>query len=126
MSIIKTYNPLINPRTGDYVIEKGDTVQDFGLQFPAYLRLKVQKKAWMYAPDTKYGSDFSRIKKRQSNTPAILERIAESALAPLISDGRATRVTATSMPQAHNICNLEIEIAETKNTIQTFEFSPVG
>lgn len=122
----KTYNPLINPGTGDYVVTNGDTVQDFTLQFPAYLRLKVQRKKWLYAPDNNYGADFYKILKRSSNTPKVLETVAVKALQPLIDDGRAKEITAESMPQARNICNIEVNILEANNYLQTFEFNPVG
>lgn len=121
----KAYNPLINPGTGDYVIEKGDTVQDFSLQFAAYVRMKVKKKKWLYAPDNNYGSDIYKVLKRGNNTPRLLETLSFKALEPLILDGRAKEVTAFSKPLSRNNCNIEINILEVNNSIQTFEFNPV-
>ena len=121
----KTYNPLINPGTGDYVIENGDTVQDFTLLYPAYVRMKTQRKKWLYAPDDTYGSDLYKVKKRGNNTPRLLESITTKTLQPLIDDGRATEIAVFSKPLSRNMCNIEITILEVNNSIQTFEFNPV-
>lgn len=121
----QSYNPTIDPRTGDYEIEKGDTVPDYSLQFAAYVRMKVQRKRWLYAPDDKYGADFYKVQKRSFNTPRVLETMTSKALQPLIDDKRATEITAFSKPQARNMCNIEVSIIEANRTLQTFEFNPV-
>lgn len=121
----QTYNPTINPRTGDYEIEKGDTVPDYSVQFAAYVRMKVKRKLWLYAPDDSYGSDFYKVLKRSFNTPRVLETMTAKALQPLIDDKRASEITAFSKPLTRNMCNIEVSIVETNRTIQTFEFNPV-
>lgn len=121
----KSYNPLLDPGTGDYVITNGDTVKDFSLQYAAYVRMKVQRKNWLYAPDAKFGSDIHKVLKRGNNTPRLLETMAYQAMQPLLEDGRAKEITTVSRPLSRNNCNLEINILEANNAIQTFQFNPV-
>jgi phage gp46-like protein len=121
----QSYNPTIDPGTGDYVITKGDTVPDYTLKFPAYVRMKVQRKKWLYAPDDNYGADFYKVLKRSFNTPRVLETMTAKALQPLIDDKRATEISAFSSPQSRNMCNIEVSIVEANRSIQTFEFNPV-
>ncbi len=121
----RSYNPTIDPSTGDYVIEKGDTVKDYTLKFPAYVRMKVQRKRWLYAPDDNYGADFFKVLKRSVNTPRVLEQMTNKALQPLIDDKRAVEISSFSRPLTRNMCNIEVNILEANRTLQTFEFNPV-
>lgn len=122
----KTYNPLIDPGTGDYVIENGNTVKDYSTQFPAYVRLKTQRKRWLYAPDNNYGSDFYKVSRLGKDTPRLLETITTKALQPLIDDKRAREIGAICSVVNRNQTSIEIQIIEANNEIKTFEFSPVG
>lgn len=125
MTNAKNYNPLLDPRTKDYVIVQGNTVKDYTLQFAAYVRLMVQKKTWLYATDESFGSDLAKVKKRSGNTPRLLESITTKALQPLLDDNRAKDIVIVSKPQARNMCNIVVSILEANNQIQQFEFNPV-
>lgn len=118
----------INPSTGDYVMTNGAPVDDTALIYPAYYRLKVQRTQWLYAPDTKYGSDFYTIKKRfNPNDVNPLANIAAVALQPMIDDGRATDVEATYLaPKSLNDTQLSVVITDAQGQPQTLNLPAVG
>ena len=122
----KHYSWLIDPVTGDYVINKGNPVRDESLQFPAYARLKIKRNGWMYAPNKDYGSDYSSVRKRTNTTQALLESIGTKALQPLIDDGRASEVTFTLDESSRNGESQICSIVDTDSNILSFELSPVG
>jgi phage gp46-like protein len=83
----------LNEKTGDYLMEGGAPKQTDSLRIPAYMRLKVRRRGWLYAPDVKYGSDFWTVKKRQtSRDTTAIENTAARALQPIVDDGRASFV----------------------------------
>lgn len=82
-----------NPMTGDYVMQGGAPVETNSLRMPAYVRLKVRRSTWLYAPNTEYGSEFHTVKKRKTNDDAsLIENLAARALQPILDDGRAAAI----------------------------------
>jgi phage gp46-like protein len=122
----KHYSWLINPGTGDYEMAGGSPQRDTSLQFPAYARLKVRRGAWMYSPNSEYGSDFGTVRKRSSTTPALLESIGTRALQPLLDDGRATDLTFASTGSSRHSEELECSITDSDSNTVSFSFTPVG
>jgi phage gp46-like protein len=122
----KHYSWLIDPVTGDYVINKGNPVRDESLQFPAYARLKIKRQGWLYAPNKDYGSDYSSVRKRTNSTQALLESIGIKALQPMIDDGRASEVAFTLDQSSRNGESQICSIVDTDSNILSFELSSVG
>jgi len=120
------YTWLINPITGDYVVTNGDPVRDETLQFPAYVRLKLQRNSWMYAPDTNYGSTFNNVRKRTSNSRTLLRQVAEKALQPLIDDRRAVTIDVENTDNARHAEALDVTITEREGSVTSFSFNPLG
>lgn len=121
------YNPLINPTTGDYIIEKGDTVRDESLQFAAYARLKIRRGTWLYAPDNNYGSLYSIVKKRNPGAASLLQNITENALKPLLDDNRATDITVEKSESVGRYdSQMLIHITDKNQKLISFEYQPVG
>lgn len=118
----------IDPKTGDAIMENGSPVEDDSLIYPAYYRLKVRRTQWMYAPDTEYGSDFYTVKKRfNPNEVVSLTNIAESALAPMVEDGRASSVEANFLtPAGRNDVQLSVTIIDAQGQPQTLNLPAVG
>lgn len=84
----------IDPVTKDYVMEGGAPKVTDSLLIPAYIRLKTKRTQWMYAPNTKYGSDIYTVRKNRTTSDASrLERLSANALSPLVDDGRAAEIT---------------------------------
>lgn len=102
---------LIDPKTGDYVIEGGVPVQTDSLVVPAYFRLKTRRLRWLYAPDTTYGSDFHLVKKRRTTEDAsFLESIAAQALQPILDDGRAESITVNTTATSRSGVGMQASI----------------
>jgi phage gp46-like protein len=120
------YSWLIDPITGDYVINKGNPVRDDTLQFPAYARLKIRRGSWMYAPNSDYGSDYSTVRKRTNTTQALLESIGNKALQPMIDDGRASEVVFSLDQSSRNGESQICSIVDTDSNILSFELPSVG
>lgn len=120
-------NWLINPDTGDYVLENGKPVETNSLQMPAYFRLKIKRQSWMYAPDDKYGSDYFTVKKRPtSNSNARMESIGANALQPLIDDGRASEIELTTTQNVRNATGLEVKITDASGEVEAQTFKGLG
>jgi len=117
----------INERTGDYVMRGGAPLQTDSLRIPAYNRLKVKRTQWMYAPDVNYGSDFFRLKKRQTNTDtSAVENIAARGLQPLADDQRAQRIDIDFDAVARNGVGLKIKIVSAQGTAEELNLNPLG
>lgn len=117
----------IDPSTLDYVMENGKPVIDIGLSTPAVIRLRGHRTKWLYAPDSKWGSDFYAIRQRNNQqTPKLLETTAQRALQPMLDDGRASSVTVvtTQTTRYSNLLNTQIIDAEGNETNLTVK--PIG
>ncbi len=117
----------MDPRTKDYVIENGVTVNDPTVLTPAYFRSIIPRAQWMYAPNADYGSDFARNKKK--NVPGV-ERVLvatqERCLQPLIDDGRAVTVDTRVAGIGRNGVVLETLIVDTQGTPNVLILPGIG
>lgn len=117
----------MDPTKGDYVMDGGSPEQTDSLQVPAYFRLKIKRKTWLYAPDDKYGSDYYTIVKRPANNAAqVLENIGIAALKPLTDDGRANRVEVSADTVSRNGAALTTTITDASGQPETVTFSGLG
>lgn len=117
----------VDPKTGDYVMESGVPKKGTSLLTPAYFRMKAKRGTWMYAPDSKWGSDFHLVTKRVSVTDGqFLESVAEKALQPMIDDGRASEVTITTAAQSRHNTGLEVELIDAQGDAEQLNFDPIG
>ncbi len=116
----------INPETGDYIIANGAPEQTNSLTIPAYMRLKVQRSRWMYAPNNEYGSDFYTVKKRPSeNGNQRLEDIASRALQPLVDDGRAKEITVDITGNSRNAAGMNAVIVDASGEVEQTTFKGI-
>lgn len=117
----------INEGTGDYRMEGGAPVETDSLRVAAYIRLKVRRTKWLYAPSNDYGSDFFQIKKLQSTRDASqVENAAARGLQPLANDGRAKSITIDTDEMKRNGVGLKIKIIEANGTVGTLNLQGMG
>lgn len=108
-------------------MDQGAPEQTNSLQVPAFFRLRIKRKQWMYAPDTRFGSDYYTILKRPSqNAAQRLENIGAAALQPLIDDGRADTVNVTADAFTRNGVALTAEIIDASGEATVSTFSGLG
>ncbi len=117
----------MDPHKRDYVMDNGAPVETNSLQVPAFFRLRIKRKQWLYAPDTRFGSDFYTVLKRPSqNAAQRLENIGSAALQPMIDDGRADSVTVTADVFNRNGVSMTTDIVDASGVAQTATFSGLG
>lgn len=117
----------INPVTKDYELDGGKPVNTESLDSPAYIRLKVRRKEWLYAPDDKYGSDLATIKKRHSTQDAsAIENVAAIALQPMVDDGRASQIDITADAVYRNAASLQIKIMDAQGKPTNLNLKAIG
>lgn len=113
----------LNPVTKDYVVTNGKPEETDTILIPAYIRLKVQRKKWLYAPDDDYGSDFYELKNKQSNRmPSMVENVAARALQPLIDDNRARSITVDFAQSSRHSIGLETKIINASGKVEQLSF----
>lgn len=118
---------LINPATGDYVMQGGAPVIDDTLQTPAYFRTKIARTQWMYAPDPDYGSDIYLAKKKAlSNSPASVAAAATRCLQPMVQDGRARSASAVVTGSTRGAVAIQENIIDASGQPQQVTFDPIG
>lgn len=120
------YSWLINPQTKDYVMADGAPMRDETLQFPAYVRLKVEKEAWMYAPSRDFGSSLSGTTRRQKTTPTLTRKLMEKALEPLLLDGRAVTIDVEVKNISRYGVDTDIVIVDASGQDQTLELRQIS
>lgn len=117
----------LDEKTGDYVMKGGAPVETDSLRVPAYNRLKIKRTQWMYAPSENYGSDFYRLKKRQTNTDTTaVENIAARGLQPILDDARAQRIDIDFDSVARNGVGLKIKIVSSQGKSEELKLNPLG
>lgn len=117
---------VIDPATGDYVMQNGAPVLSADLTYPAYYRCKIPRKKWLYAPDSNYGSDFATQYKQISSNTSVLEAIATRAMQPIIDDGRAAAISVTTLQRSRTGTQLQTDITPVVGEVQTIQFDPIG
>lgn len=119
----------IDPITGDYILDPatGRPKTTNSLRVPAYFRLKIKRTQWLYAPDSKYGSDYYTIQKRPAaNANQRFENIAIKALQPIVDDGRASQVAATVEVNTRDSTQLDVEIVDATGEVEPVTFNGLG
>lgn len=119
-------NWLIDPASGDYVLENGKPVETDSLEIPAYFRLKTKRGLWLYAPDDKYGSTFYTLKKRTSQDASAIERIAENAIQPILDDGRAREATIQTVLSSRQEVGLSTTLQQDNGNLDTLILPKLG
>lgn len=116
----------IDPKTGDYILQNGRPLTTNSLRVPSYFRLKIKRTKWMYAPDSKYGSDFYTIQKRPSDSAnQRFEATATKALQPIVDDGRALQVQADVTDNSRNGTALLVNITDATGEVEPITFDPL-
>jgi phage gp46-like protein len=116
-----------DPASGDYVMTDGAPAQTDSLTIPAYIRVKSQRKKWLYAPNDRWGSDFGTVKKnRASASPGIIESIGARAVQPLVDDGRADGVTVEAVTRTRYGLGVKINILTASGQQEEITFLPIG
>lgn len=120
----------LDPKTGDYIMVNGQPQETNHLTVAAYIRLKAPRQGlrrrdgtpggWMYAPDSKWGSNFwakrgTRISTQQTTE---IEQVAAIALQPLADDGRASQIDLSIVASAIGALGLKAVITETNDQSQ--------
>jgi phage gp46-like protein len=124
---MSTYSMQINPQTKDYQIVGGNAVQDTSLDTPIYIRLKVQRTKWLYAPDASYGSDFYKQTKKSSTTGANTSQIeAISALQPMVDDGRILSLRTDLVSQSRFSTAIKLTYLQSSNSADQVTIVPIG
>jgi phage gp46-like protein len=117
----------IDPKTGDYVMEGGAPKQTDSLKIAAYVRLKTPRTQWLYAPNTRYGSDFYLLQKRQTTRDASqVEAVAANALQPIADDGRARSIEVEAVVATRHGVGLETRIEEANGRIDNLLLPSLG
>lgn len=117
----------IDPKTGDWIVNGGAPVETDSLRVPAYNRLKTRRLMWLYAPDKSFGSDFFRVRRRNSvDVSNDLEAIAYQALKPMIDDGRAVEVNSDLVVQGRGYAGLSTEIVDASGEVNKVVFNPLA
>ena len=98
---------LIDPQTGDYTGSRTDTLAN-----AVYLRLMTPLGA--YWADPSLGSKLHTLKREKSvsRIDMLARQYSEQALAPLLDDGRATRITITTTRTQPGWLDLHIEVED--------------
>lgn len=119
-------NLQLDPKTGDYIIVNGRPVEDNTLNTPCYIRLKAKRTKWLYAPDTKWGSDFYLFHKRHiiADDSAMLA-VGARALQPLIDNNRASSIQVTQDATSRNAFQLEALVTQQNSQATSLSFNPV-
>ena len=118
---------LIDPITCDYMLLSGAAQRNpaGGLANACYLRLAVPLGS--YWADKTLGSRLHELQREKdlARVAMLARQYAEQALAPILADGRATRI-AVSTEQPHNgRLHLLIEVTAASGETLTFKH-PIG
>ena len=109
---------LINPVSGDYVLTNGTPQRDpaGGLGNAVYLRLMTPLGS--YWADATLGSRLHEIQREKdlARVEILARQYAQSALAPILADGRARAIDITTervkLPAGGSRLNLLIEVTD--------------
>lgn len=105
----------------------GSPVETDSLKIPAYFRLKVRRRTWLYAPNDRYGSDFHLIKKRPTGKDTgKIENLAANALQPIADDGRAAEMSVETKQTSRHGIGLEVKILEQNGRIDQLNIPGLG
>lgn len=113
----------VDPITRDYVIQDGSAKRDVadGLSNAVYIRLMTPLGS--YWRDATLGSRLHELQRMKdlSRVGILAKQYAETALQPLLDDGRALDISVT-VEQLHNgRINMEIQVTSATNNVLTFK-----
>lgn len=113
----------IDPVIGDYVIANGTPQRDpaGGLANAVYLRLMTPLAS--YWADAKLGSRLHELQREKdiSRVAVLAKQYAEQALAPIVADGRATKIDVSTERPGNGRMNLLIEVTKADGERLTFK-----
>lgn len=126
-----------NATTGDYEMVNGAPVDSERLLEPARFRLRIPRTeapvpgqprvGWMYAPDARFGSTLSQIKKRHSTQdPSQIETAMALALEPMVDDGRAADIEVTATVYTRHGAGLETKITDARGDVEKLNLQGLG
>lgn len=106
---------LIDPATADYAGQRIATLAN-----AVYLRLKTPLGS--YWADLTLGSRLHELQREKdlNRVYTLARQYAEHALAPLVKDGRAQRITVTATRLQPGWCLLQIEVVDQGGGAQVF------
>ncbi|KDC65761.1 phage GP46 family protein [Bordetella bronchiseptica] len=106
---------LIDPTTADYAGQRITTLAN-----AVYLRLETPLGS--YWADPALGSRLHELQREKDLTRVytLARQYAEQALAPLIEDGRAQRITVTATRLQPGWCLLQVEVVDQGGVEQVF------
>lgn len=117
----------ISPTTRDYVLLSGLVQRDpaGGLATACYLRLAVP--LGRYWADKTFGSRLHELQREKdvARIAKLARQYAEQALAPILSDGRATQIKVSTEQPHNGRLYLLIEVIAASGETLTFKH-PVG
>ncbi|MCG8993206.1 phage GP46 family protein [Laribacter hongkongensis] len=107
---------LLDPQTGDYAGSRTDTLTN-----AVYLRLTTPLGSWWAEPTL--GSRLHELQREKdvSRIAVLARQYAEQALAPLLKDGRADRITVTTSRQQPGWLQLHIQVEDASGRVQHFQ-----
>lgn len=114
---------LINPTTRDYVLLDGAIKRDpaNGLLNACYLRLTVELGS--YWEDISLGSKLYLLRREKdvARVVVLAKQYAEQALAPIVADGRATKIKVTATQPGNGRLYLLIDVISAGGEQLTFK-----
>lgn len=114
---------LINPETGGYDIVAGSPVRDpaAGLHNAVYLRLMTPLGS--YWADAELGSRLHELQREKDvgRVAILAKQYAEQALAPIVADGRATKIDVFVERPGNGRLHLFIEVTAASGERLTFK-----
>lgn len=114
---------LIDPTTRDYVLLNGAAQRDpaGGLANACYVRLAVP--LGNYWADKTLGSRLHELQREKDLTrvATLARQYAEQSLAPIVADGRATRITVSTEQPHNGRLHLLIEVTAASGETLTFK-----
>lgn len=114
----------INPLTADYVLLDGAVRRDLagGLANAVYSRLITPLGS--YWRDATLGSRLHELQRQKdkSRVGSLAKQYAETALKPIIDDGRATLINVITEQPHNGRLNILIEVTSANNEVLTFKY----
>lgn len=114
----------VNPLSADYVLLAGTVQRDpaDGLANAVYIRLMTPLGSWWR--DASLGSRLHELVRQKdvSRVSVLAKQYAETALQPIIDDGRASAIKVQTQQPHNGRLNLLIEVTKASQQVQTFNY----
>ena len=113
----------LNPLSGDYVLQQGQPAEDpaNGLANAVYVRLMTPLGSWWQ--DVNLGSRLHELTRQKdlSRVSILAKQYSETALQPVIDDGRATEIVVTTEQPKNGRLLLHIQVTAASGELFHFE-----